>query len=270
MAEPAGSEPRRARAQPGGLPAIVLALVVHAAFFALLFFGVSWQSRPTPPVEVEVWDKLPTAAVALPPVKVPQRIEPEAAPPEPAELKPPPKIEKRPEEVKPPPPKVDPEIAERAERAKREREKREREKQEELQRQKQAERQKAEAKKREEEKRRREEEQARLAAQKAAEAAAAAQRAEIDRYINAIKVKIRGRANIPDSVRGEPEVHVLIRILPGGEVLDIVVKRRSGNPAYDSAIERGIRSASPLPVPPPNSELFPQFRELNLQIRHER
>ena len=42
------------------------------------------------------------------------------------------------------------------------------------------------------------------------------------------------------------------------------------NPAYDSAIERGIRSASPLPVPPPNSELFPQFRELNLNFRHER
>jgi colicin import membrane protein len=61
-----------------------------------------------------------------------------------------------------------------------------------------------------------------------------------------------------------------VRVLPGGEVLDITLTKRSGNPTYDAAIERGIRSASPLPVPPANSELFPQFRELSLNIRHER
>ena len=75
---------------------------------------------------------------------------------------------------------------------------------------------------------------------------------------------------MPDTVVGNPEVQVQIRVLPGGEVLDISVTKRSGNPTYDAAIERGIRSASPLPVPPANSELFPQFRELNLNIRHER
>jgi len=53
-------------------------------------------------------------------------------------------------------------------------------------------------------------------------------------------------------------------------VLDVAITRRSGNPTYDSAIERGIRSASPLPVPPANSELFPQFRELRLIVEHER
>ena len=73
-----------------------------------------------------------------------------------------------------------------------------------------------------------------------------------------------------DTVVGNPEVQVRIRVLPGGEVLDITVTKRSGNPTYDSSIERGIRSASPLPVPPANSELFPQFRELSLNIRHER
>ncbi|MGZ5105932.1 MAG: TonB C-terminal domain-containing protein, partial [Usitatibacter sp.] len=61
-----------------------------------------------------------------------------------------------------------------------------------------------------------------------------------------------------------------IRVLPGGEVLDIAITKRSGNPTYDAAIERGIRSASPLPVPAANSELFPQFRDLNLNIKHER
>jgi colicin import membrane protein len=45
--------------------------------------------------------------------------------------------------------------------------------------------------------------------------------------------------------------------------------RSSGNRAFDEALERGIRSAQPLPLPP-NPELFPQFRELNLIIEHER
>ena len=92
----------------------------------------------------------------------------------------------------------------------------------------------------------------------------------MSRYTDAIKAKIRGRANVPDTVTGNPEVHVRIRILPGGEVLDIAITKRSGNPTYDAAIERGIRSASPLPVPPASSELFPQFRDLTLNIRHER
>jgi colicin import membrane protein len=263
----------RKRPQPGRLSAILLALAVHAAFFALIFFGVSWQNRPTPAVEVELWDKLPKAEPAAPPLEVPPPIEPVADPPKIADLKPPP-------ELKPEPPKPDAEIAEKLERKKRELEKLERERLERVEKQKAAEakkreeqaRKKAEAekKKREDERKRREEEAARREAEKAAQAAASARQAEFDKFVNAIKAKIRGRANVPDSVRGNPELHVRIRVLPGGEVLDITITKRSGNPAYDSAIERGIRSASPLPVPPPNSELFPQFRELNLNFRHER
>ena len=279
----------RKRPQPGRLSAILLALAVHAAFFALIFFGVSWQNRPTPAVEVELWDKLPKpepAAEPWKPVEVPKPLEPVPDPPKIADLKPPPEL--KPEEVKPEPPKPDAEIAEKLERKKRELEKRERERLERVEKQKAAEvkkredeqaRKKAEAekkkrederKKREDERKRREEEVARREAEKAAQAAASARQAEFDKFVNAIKAKIRGRANVPDSVRGNPELRVRIRVLPGGEVLDITITKRSGNPAYDSAIERGIRSASPLPVPPPNSELFPQFRELNLIFTHER
>jgi len=276
----------RKQPQPGRLSAIVLALAVHAAFFALIFFGVSWQNRPTPAVEVELWDKLPKAEPAPPPIEVPKPMEPLPDPPKIAQLKPPPELQ--PEEAKPEPPKPDAEIAEKLERLKREIERRDRERLERIEKQKAAEakkreeeqaRKKAEAekkkrederKRREEERKKREEEAARREAEKAAQAAASARQAEFDKFVNAIKAKIRGRANVPDTVRGNPELHVRIRVLPGGEVLDITITKRSGNPAYDSAIERGIRSASPLPVPPPNSELFPQFRELNLNFRHER
>ena len=246
---PPGLEKPRNR---GGIRAFILAVVVHAAFFALIVFGVSWQSKPTAPVVAEIWDKLP-------PVK-------------PAEKKAEP-----PPEPKPEPPKPDPAIIEKLEREKREKEKRERLEREREEKKKQEEvrkkREEAEAarkKKLEEETRRAEEERVRREAERVREAAATARKAEFDKYIEQIRNRIRSKANVPDTVTGNPEVHMRLRILPGGEVLEATVTRSSGNRAYDQAIERAIKSAQPLPVPPANSELFHQFRDLNLNIRHER
>jgi len=253
------------RRQPGRIRAFVLAALVHAAFFALIIFGVAWQSSPTAPLVAELWDKLP-------PIKAPPKPEPE--PPKPEPVKPePPKPEPPKPDVKPEPPKPDPAIAEKAERekAKRERLEREREdkrKLEELR--KKREQEDAAKKKVEDDKRRREEERVKREAEKARAEAATRNQAEVDRYVEQIKAKIRGKANVPDTVTGNPEVHVRLRILPGGEVLEVTITRSSGNRAYDTAIERAIRSAQPLPVPPPDSELFPQFRDLILNIRHER
>ncbi|HUQ29112.1 MAG TPA: TonB family protein [Usitatibacter sp.] len=249
--------------QPGRIRAVFLAAVVHAGFLALIVFGVTWQSRPEIPVQAELWAKLPPApkAKAAEPAKVEP---PEPEPPKPEPLKPPPP-KPDPPKAKPPPPKPDPAIAQKLER-----DKREREKKKEDEARKVREKEDAAKKKREEEAKRKEDERAKREAEKAREEAAKARQSEIDRYKTAIQAKIRQRANVPDTVIGNPEVQVLIRVLPGGEVLDITITRRSGNPTYDSSIERGIRSASPLPVPPANSELFPQFRELNLNFRHER
>ena len=246
------------RRQPGRIRAFVLAAAVHAAFFALIVFGVAWQSSPTAPLVAELWDKLP-------PIKAPPKPEPE--PPKPEPQKP---------DVKPQPPKPDPAIAEKAEREKREKAKRERlerereEKRKLDDRKKKREQEEAAKKKVEDEKRRREEERAKREAEKARAEAATRKQAEVDKYVEQIKAKIRGKANVPDTVTGNPEVHVRLRILPGGEVLEVTITRSSGNRAYDTAIERAIRSAQPLPVPPPDSELFPQFRDLILNIRHER
>jgi colicin import membrane protein len=267
--------------QPGRIRAVFLAVMVHAAFFALIVFGVAWQSRPDVPVFAELWDKLPPAPVAKTIEPVP-KAEPKAEPPKPEPPKPePPKPEPvkpppTPPEVKPEPPKPDPAIAKKLEREKKEKEKKEKLEREKLDKQKEDEARKkreqedAAKKKRDDDLRRKEEEKAKRDAEKAREEAAVARKSEIDGFVNAIKQKIRGRANVPDTVTGNPEVQVRIRVLPGGEVLDIAITRRSGNPTYDAAIERGIRSASPLPVPPANSELFPQFRDLTLNFKHER
>jgi colicin import membrane protein len=265
------------RPQPGRLRAIVLAALVHGAFFALIVFGVTWQSRPTEPLTAEVWDKLPPAKAKAP---EPPKAEPEPPKPEPPKPEPPkpepPKPEPPKAEPKPEPPKPDPAIAEKAERLKKEQQKRERlerERQDKLERQKKEE---AEKKKREKEevakKKKEEEERARQEKERqlAREEAARARQTEVDAWRARIAKKVRDRANIPDTVTGHPRAEFRIRILPGGEVLDVTLIRSSGNRAYDAAIERGIRSASPLPVPDASSELFPQFREPNLVFEHDR
>ena len=265
---PALEKPR----QPGRIRSVFLALAVHAAFFALIVFGVTWQSRPDTPVQAEIWDKLPPAPAKAVAKQEPKPPEPEPEPPRQEPVKPPPK----PPVDKPEPPRPDPAIAKKLEREKREKETKEKVEREKVQKQKEDDAKKkrekddAEKKKREDEVKRKEDERLKAEADKARAEAAAAKKSEIDSFINQIKNKIRGKANVPDTVSGNPEVQVRIRVLPGGEVLDITVTRKSGNPTYDAAIERGIRSASPLPVPAANSELFPQFRDLNLNFRHER
>ena len=253
------------RQSPGGIRAFLLAVAVHGAFFALIVFGVTWQVSPTAPLVAELWDKLPPAkTVSRPDPPKPDPPKPDPPKPEPPKPEPP-----KPEPRKLDPPKPDPAIAEKLER-----EKREKARKEKLQQELEEKRKQEDArKKREQEealRKKAEEERVRREAERVRAEAASRRQTEIDKYVNDIKNKIRGKANVPDTVTGNPEVHVRLRILPGGEVLEATVTRSSGNRAYDAAIERAIRSAQPLPVPPPDSELFPQFRDLNLNIRHER
>jgi len=266
--------------QPGRVRSVILAVVVHAIFFAFIVFGVNWQTRETAPYEAELWEKLPTAPPKPaeprpePPKPEPQPPKPEQEPPKPPPE--PPKPPPKPPEEKPKPPKPDPEIALKAEREKKAQEKKARE--EKLERDKrekeraEREKQKKEEarKKREEEARKVEEQQAFEAAQQQRAAAAAQRQQEFNEWIGKIQARIRSKANVPDTVTGRPEVVVHIRILPGGEVFDVAIVKSSGNPTYDAAIERAVRSSSPLPVPAPNTELFSQFRDLNLNIKHDR
>jgi colicin import membrane protein len=266
MKAEAGGEPEalRKRRSPGRWRAIVLAILVHAAFFALIIFGIRWQSMPTAPVSADLWSKLPaTKKSEAPPAPKPQPPAPKPEPPKP-EPAPPPKPQyapmPKPEPTPPAPPqeqaKFGPQAPDPAEiAAQREREKKAQEE--------------AARKKREEEKRLAEERAKAEEAERERQAAATARQMEIQSWVDKIKAKILNRAIVPDTVATGTEVTVHIRILPGGDVLDINVTR-STNPTYSAAIERAIRSAQPLPVPPANSDLFPQFRDLNLNFRHER
>ena len=269
----------------------IAAVLMHVLFFALLFFGVSWQKHePDSAMVVDLWSSLappaPPKAVA-PPTPKP---EPEPEPPPKPEPKPAPKPVPKPP---PPPPKpevkptVKPDIALK-EKLEKERKQKELEaaekarKQKEAEALKQKEREKAEAKKRAEEKEKaaqvKAQQQKELAEKRAAaevaaqqkaaatQAAAASQRM-IDEYKRRIRDKIRRNIVEPPNLDPKAAVEFDIVVLPGGEVLSAKLKRSSNSsPAYDSAVERAILKAQPLPLPP-DPALMKDFRELNLVIR---
>jgi colicin import membrane protein len=105
------------------------------------------------------------------------------------------------------------------------------------------------------------------ARRKAEAAARAAQQKLIDDWRARIQAKIKGRVVVPPNIEGNPEARFDVVLLPGGDVLSATLKKASGNPAYDAAVERAILAAQPLPVPS-DTDLFQEnFRELTLVFR---
>jgi colicin import membrane protein len=208
---------------------IALAIAVHLVLAAFLFYGVRWQTKATDVVEVELVRAAP--AVVTPPVAVtpaptlepPPPPKPAPAPPRKPDIvikekekpKPPPKPEPKPE----PKPRVDP----FQEQLKREAEQ--------LTQRKQADSAAQE-----------------LAQLKTAQASAARNKAVAD-YLGRIRGKIRGNIVLPPEIKGNPEAIFEVTQLPSGEVISVKVKKSSGNPALDAAVERAILKSSPLPKP---------------------
>ena len=81
-----------------------------------------------------------------------------------------------------------------------------------------------------------------------------------------IRAKIQRLIQLPPNMQGNPEAEFDVVLLPDGNPLGVKLKRSSGNPAYDNAVERAILRAQPLPLPP-DQALFRYFRELNLAFR---
>jgi colicin import membrane protein len=89
----------------------------------------------------------------------------------------------------------------------------------------------------------------------------------VDKYKRLIADKIRQKIVEPPGLKGNPEVEFFVVVIPGGDVLDVKLRRTSGQATWDTAVERAIRQAQPLPLPPPESGLMREFRELNLKFR---
>jgi len=99
--------------------------------------------------------------------------------------------------------------------------------------------------------------------------AAAAQKQLIDEYIGRIRSQIRRYTTYPPDLVGTPQAEFTVTLLPSGEVLNVRLRKSSGNPAFDNAVERGIYKAQPLPLPSDPLLFASNFREFTLFFRPE-
>ena len=233
-----------AHPEPGLLPAGVLALLVHVAFFVFMIFGLSWKSYPPEGMVVDLWSSLPEPA---PPPARARPLPPKPAP-SPPEVKPlPPKPETPPptkpdialkEKVEPPKPvekkqptpeEQKPKVADDLEQLVRDQEA--------------------------------------LEKQRAQQAAQSRALDVIAEYKAKIMAKIRSRIVLPPNIPDDSVAELDVTLLPGGDILNVRLRKSSGYAAFDSAVERAIYLAKPLPLPP-DPALFPKFRDLSLKVHY--
>ncbi len=251
----------RAHENPIALKAGALSFLVHIVLLGLLLLSFNWKVvQPASIATVELWSELPAKPVVVQP-------QPEVVPPKPepkVEIKPEPKPEPQPEpkadiEVKKEPPK--PEKPKPKEEPK-----------------------KTEVKKPPEPKKQppvqddelKKLQQALLEEDTAKPDASpsppgppsisAANKGEMDKYINMINNKIRRNVNEQLCGTGKPELEFAIALAPTGDIIGFPrLLKGSGIAACDESVERAILLAQPLPVPP-QADLFAQFRDLKLKF----
>jgi len=86
-------------------------------------------------------------------------------------------------------------------------------------------------------------------------------------FKNRIQSKIQSYVRLPHRLTGNPEAVFQVTLLPNGEVARVILVKSSGQPAYDSEVERAILKASPLPLPP-EKDAAAVFRDgLTLKFR---
>ncbi len=243
------------------IPAAILAVMVHLLLFAVLVFGFKWQATEPVLMQAKIWQDIPSAPQPAPAPMPQPKPAPEPVP------KPEPIPQPRPEPVPKP---VNPEIA--IKKAKEEHKKQEKIRQQMLEEQKRQDKLKEEKIRQEKLRKQKEIEKQKVARQteemnKLLQQKAAAARAGIvDEYKARIHNKIKRHVVVPPDINGNPEAVFDVVLLPDGEVLKATLVKSSGYPAYDSAVERAIRRASPLPLPPDPS-LFEEFRTLDLHFK---
>jgi colicin import membrane protein len=245
--------------EPGKVPSVVLAVMVHVVLAVFLFFGVRWQSKQPEAVMVELWVSPPVAEKVAPapevkPAPIPERV-PEAKPvPLPEPPKPDIALEKK-KELKKEPPKKEPPKKElpmkdppklNLDRSKDIRA--------------QADRESAELKQ--------QLDKERILDQMKREGAAQAARADAA-YIGKLRGKIKSNIVVPSGIDGNPEAVFDVLQLPTGQVIDVKLRTSSGHKAYDAAVERAIQKSSPLPLPDRTEQfqrsLEIKFRPLDLK-----
>ncbi len=105
------------------------------------------------------------------------------------------------------------------------------------------------------------------AEEQAEEAAGAQTQALIDHYRARISAKVRQRVVLPPDLHGNPEAVYEVTLLPGGEIVDVRLRKSSGMSTLDASVQRAILAAQPLPVPDDPEVFDLNFRKFLLNFR---
>lgn len=106
--------------------------------------------------------------------------------------------------------------------------------------------------------------------QKRASAGARSQNTQgiVDKYKALILQAIAQQWIVPNHVSKRLSCQLLIRLGPGGTVLDVAITKSSGDILLDRSARAAVFKASPLPVPR-EKEAFEPFREFALKVKPE-
>lgn len=91
---------------------------------------------------------------------------------------------------------------------------------------------------------------------------------EINKYKALILQAISEKWIVPTQANKKLSCELMIRVAPGGMVLDVQVTKSSGDPSLDSSAHAAVLKASPLPVPSDASK-FEAFRRFILKVKPE-
>jgi len=221
--------------EPGSAAPAALSLLVHGVLFAVLVFGLRWQSKHPDAVVAELWSELPVVEPAEPKAEPKPEIKPQPKPEprvEQKQSKPDIAIEreKKLAKKKEPPLKFDTTQRIREQLAQEQKALQDRERKDVLK-------------------------------QFTSPPTAGLPDAG---YIDKIRTKIKMNIIPPSEIKGNPEVVFNIVQLPTGEVLSVRLVKTSGNALLDSAVERAILKSSPLPKPDRPEQWL---REFNISFR---
>lgn len=91
---------------------------------------------------------------------------------------------------------------------------------------------------------------------------------EVNKFKALIVQAIGEKWIVPVQANKHLYTQLLIRIAPGGMVLDVQVTKTSGDPSLDSSARAAVFKASPLPVPA-DAMAFAAFRQFELKVKPE-
>lgn len=91
---------------------------------------------------------------------------------------------------------------------------------------------------------------------------------EVNKYKALIIQAISENWIVPPQANKKLYCELMIRVAPGGMVLDVKVTKTSGDPSLDASARAAVLKSSPLPVPK-DSDAFESFRQFVLKVKPE-